>query len=424
MIALSAYRAVITGLGCTSPFGVGGTALIAEVLRANRSAIRPIHNFATAGLGASLGAEVSEASLPPSEEGRRWSRLSQMTVLACRQAIAEAALGSSETLSQAGLVIGSELGDLRSTEAFCLGFLRKGPLGLSPLLFPSTVMNAMAGTTSIALGIKGPMLTVNQAGAAGELAMVRALALLQAGRAPAVIACGVDELFPLLYATLVQMQVPSPRGRGEEACRPFDQRHNGPVLGEGATAVVLEAPEHAQARGVPVLAEVQSLCWGGAPTLPGHYPTAVHAQSQRLRQALDDAGVRPEDVDLAYLSGCGDPQHDASELACITAAFGNTPPWLTSVTHLTGEYGSLGAFRVAAAAVTVARGMAPLLHYLGQPIRADVRFVVQPLPKPPALVLVHGLARGGTHAALLVRRPPDPDTEHSVRRTTLGQSAS
>jgi 3-oxoacyl-(acyl-carrier-protein) synthase len=328
-----------------------------------------------------------------------------MTVLACRQAVAEAGLCGSEALSQAGLVVGSGFGDLRSIEAFYTGFLQRGPLGLSPLLFPNTVMNAMAGTTSIALGLKGPMLTVNQADVAGELAIIRALALLRAGRATAVIACGVDELFPLLYETLAQLQVLSPRGGGEEACRPFDQRHNGPVLGEGATAVVLETPARARARGAPILAEVRGLYWGGIPTPPGRYPTECAAQSQMLQQAWRDAGLSSADVDLAYLSGAGDPQHDTVELACLRAMCGSPGPWLTSVTHLTGDYGGLGALRLAAAAVTLGTGLAPRLTYLCQPVRSDVRFVVQPLAQPPAVVLVHGLARGGTHTAVLVERP-------------------
>src|SRR5262245_16972340 len=409
MTTLPAYRAVITGIGCTSPFGVGGYALVAAVLRANTTAIRPITGFQTAGLSSCLGAEVPAVCLPVTEEGRRWSRLSQMTVLACRQAVAEAGLCGSEALSHTGLVVGSEFGDLRSTEAFSLGFLHKGPLGLSPLLFPSTVMNTMAGTTSIALGLKGPMLTLNQPGVAGELAVVRALALLHAGRAPVVIACGVDELFPLLYETLVQLQVLSPRGRGEEACRPFDQRHNGPVLGEGATAAVIESPAHARARGAPILAEVRSLCWRGISTPPGRYPVLPHEQPQILSQALREAGVCPGDIGLAYLAGCGDPQHDALELACMTAAFGSHDPWLSSVTHLTGEYGGLGAFRVAAATVTVGTGIAPRLDYLCQPMRADVRFVVQPVTPPPTVVLVHGLARGGTQVAMLVGQPQGAD---------------
>ena len=405
MAVLPVYPAVITGIGCTSPFGVGGYALVADILRTNATAIRPITSFPTDGLSSCLDAEVPAACLPLTEEGRRWSRLSQMTVLACRQAVAEAGLCDVDTLSQAGLVVGSEFGDVRSIEAFSLGFLHRGPLGLSPLLFPSTVMNAMASTTSIALGLKGPMLTLNQAGVAGELAVMRALALLQAGRASVVIACGVDELFPLLYETLVQLQVPSPRGRGQEACRPFDQHHNGPVLGEGATAVVIESLAHAQARGAPILSEVRSLWWRGMPAPPGRYPRPRHVQPHILQQALHDASACPKDISLTYLSGSGDPQHDTLELACLTTTFGAHSPLLSSVTHLTGEYGGLGTFRVAAATVTVGTGIVPTLDYLCQPIRADVRFVVQPIAAPPTAVLVHGLARGGTHVALNVERP-------------------
>lgn len=128
-----------------------------------------------------------------------------------------------------------------------------------------------------------------------------------------------------------------------------------------------------------------------------------------LQQSWHETRVCPEDVDLAYLSGCGDPQQDALELACMAAAFGSPGPLLTSVTHLTGDYGGLGAFRVAAAAVTVGTGITPTLDYLCQPMRADMRFAVQPVAPPPAVVLVHGLARGGMHAALLVERPRGGD---------------
>ena len=95
----------------------------------------------------------------------------------------------------------------------------------------------------------------------------------------------------------------------------------------------------------------------------------------------------------------------------MTATFGAHSPLLSSVTHLTGEYGGLGTFRVAAATVTVGTGIVPTLDYLCQPIRADVHFVVQPIAVPPTVVLVHGLARGGMHVALLVERPRDADDD-------------
>jgi 3-oxoacyl-[acyl-carrier-protein] synthase II len=401
--------AVITGIGCVSPFGIGGHTLVTEVLRANRTAIGPITGFALEGVLPRLGAEVPASALPEGDETRRWGRLSTMTVTACRQAVADAGLHAAEQLAQTGLVVGSEFGDLRSTEAFGLGFLRKGPLGLSPLLFPNTVMNAMAGNTSIALGLKGPMLTLNQHGVAGEAAVTRAVALIRAGRAPAVIACGVDELFPLLHETLALLHVPSPRDRRTEACYPFDQRHNGAILGEGATAIVLESPAHAQARGAPILAEVRSACWGSQPARPHRYPVPTRLHRRVLDRVLAEAAVSPAAVEIAYLSGCGDPQRDEAELAILVATFGPAGPLITSVTPLAGEYGSLGALRVAAATATVQSGELPRLDYLRQPIRGDVRFAMQPPIRPPALVLVHGLGRGGGQTALLLGRPGNRD---------------
>jgi 3-oxoacyl-(acyl-carrier-protein) synthase len=396
---------MITGIGCVSPFGIGGRHLLADVLRANTSAICPIRNFPTHDLSCHLGAEVPPQYLPQTEEGRRWSRLSQMTVLACRQAVQDACLLDRETLHAGGLVVGSEFGDLRSTEAFGLGYLRKGPLGLSPLLFPSTVMNAMAGTASIALSLKGPMLTVNEQDVAGDVAAIRAVELIRAGRAPAVIACGVDEIFPMLYETLILLNVLSPRDGGEEACRPFDLRHNGPVLGEGATAVVFEAPAAALARQAPILAEVWSVHRGGVPVRPHCYPTPSQGQSRVLDHALATAAVSAADVDVVYLSGSGDPHHDDAELAVLMATFGTDGPLVTTVTHLTGAYGSLGIWRLAAATVTLDQGLFPRLDYLQHPSRSDVRFAIQPAPHAPAIALVHGLARGGMQTVMLLAQP-------------------
>lgn len=406
MAVLPPCRAVITGIGCVSPFGVGGSEVVASLLRANASAIAPIRGFATETFSHHLGAEVAVTNLVEDEEGRRWSRVSQMAVAACRQAVAEAQLSAPEALHPFGLVIGTEFGDLQSTEAFDVGFLQRGPRGLRAFLFPNTVMNSMAGIVSLALGIKGPILTLNQSGVAGELAVIRALALLAANRARAVIVCGVDELFSVLYETLGRLHVLSPCDGGDEACRPFDQRHNGPVLGEGATALVIETLEHAQAREAAILAEVYSAGWGAITTRPYHYPALSQLHYRLLGQALASAALSPKDFSVAYLSGSGDPYHDTAELALVAEAFGAGRPLLTSVTHLSGEYGSVGTLRVAAATVTATAGLLPTLSYLDQPIRSDICFARQPGAVSPSVILVHGLARGGMQTALLIGPPP------------------
>ncbi|MCZ6875747.1 MAG: beta-ketoacyl synthase N-terminal-like domain-containing protein [bacterium] len=402
----SACQVVLTGIGCVSPFGVGKHTLVADIIRNNSTAIRPIAGFPTDKLSRHLGAEIPSAYLPSTEETRRWSRISLMATIACREAIADANLTESEARARMGLVLGTEYGDLRSTEAFDLGFLRRGPRGLSPLLFPNTVMNAMAGTASLALGIKGPMLTLNQPGVAGEVAVARAINLIRAGRASAVVTCGVDELFPTLYEVLARFNVLSPHDGQEEICRPFDQRHNGPILGEGATALMIESTAHAQARNAPILAEIYSARWGGLAVRPSRYPSR-HQMNQRIfKQVLQDAAVCSADIGMAYLSGSGEPQHDTAELDCLATMFGNKSPIITSVTHLTGAYGGLGAFRVAAAAVTLTKGVLPSLDYLQQPIRSDLRFAKTDEQQPAQrTIMVHGLARGGTQAVLLLGPP-------------------
>ena len=394
--------AVITGIGHIGPLGSGDRDVIATFLRANTTAIGPLAGFRTDCNPRRLGALIPESALEPTEETRRWSRVGHMAVTACRHAVADAGIAELETLHRFGLVVGSEYGDLQSTEAFDAGFLRRGPRGLRAFLFPNTVMNAIAGTVSIALEIKGPMLTLNQPGVAGELAVARAIALLEAGRAPAVIACGVDELFPILYEALELLNVPSPRGGAEEACNPFDQRHNGPVMGEGATAVILETPEHAQTRGAPILAHVRSAHWGGLPARPYRYPSRAQLHHRLLNRTLNAAKLPPDAIDAAYLSGSGDPDQDTTELALMAGLFGSDSPCITSVTHLVGEHGSLGALRVASAAMTACSGVIPTLDYLRNPIRHDLRFATQPLPATPATVLVHGVGRGGVQAALVV----------------------
>jgi 3-oxoacyl-(acyl-carrier-protein) synthase len=116
--------------------------------------------------------------------------------------------------------------------------------------------------------------------------------------------------------------------------------------------------------------------------------------------------MAPQDVGVAYLSGSGDPCHDAVELELLALAFGLDLPLLTSITHLTGDYGGLGSFRVAAAALTAAGGMLPRLTYLHHPIHRDMRFVTAAgLTAAPGPVLAHGLGRGGTQVAVLLGPP-------------------
>jgi Beta-ketoacyl synthase, N-terminal domain len=367
-------RVVVTGMGSVNACAAGGTEAVAKALAQGRSPIAPMRAFPVEGLSSRLAAEVDDHGLGVLIDGdraRRLSRICRLTVAAVVLAVQDAGVAGGTDL---GIAVGTEHGDFRSSQEFATGFLRRGPSGLSPLIFPNTVMNTMASVAAIAVGAKGPSVTLNQATIAGDLAIARATALIRAGRAEAVVAGGADEICEAVYRRLAEMRVISPMsGGGPEGCRPYEAGHNGPVVGEGATFLVLEDLASARARGARVLAEVVEAAWGDVPARP-------HGASPRRADAGSPVGrlIRRSAVRRCYGSGNGDPQLDDWECALLADGLGAgealVPP--RSLALLFGQHGGLGALRVGAAALDAARGMGP--------------------------VLVHGIARGGCRTALVV----------------------
>ena len=369
-------RVVITGIGSVSAAGCGGLAVVADVLARRAQTIAPVKAFALDGCGSRLAAEVDDArlmTLLDPDAVRRLSRICRMAVAACRLAVEDAGIEGGARL---GLAVGSEYGDFRSGAEFFNGFLRRGPAGLSPMIFPNTVMNSMAAVVAIAVDAKAPSITLNQATVAGDLAVARAAALIADGRADTVLAGGVDEIFLDVYRGLAALGALSPMSDGAaEGCRPYAPDHNGPVLGEGGTFLVLEELGVARARGASLHAEVLGSAWGSIPVAPHTAPVARRDAHRTVRRALDQAGVEPESLGRCYGSGNGDPSLDDWEIELL-AADGVRDP--VSLAPLFGQHGGLGALRVAAGALDAREGRAP--------------------------TLVHGIARGGCRTAMVIGR--------------------
>jgi 3-oxoacyl-[acyl-carrier-protein] synthase II len=246
-------------------------------------------------------------------------------------------------------------------------------------------MNTMASVAAIAIGARGPSVTINQATIAGDLAVARGAALVASGRALAVVAGGVDELFEDVYRRLAGMGALSPMAGAApapEGCRPFAPDHNGPVLGEGATFLVLEEREAARARGAAIVAELTGAAWGNVPAAPHTAPPGRVDRGSPVSRFLAASPAREQA--RCYGSGNGDPDLDDWERTLMARDLGSgrapaalDPP--VSLAPLFGQHGGLGALRVAAAALDAAR-----------------------VPGP---VLVHGIARGGCRAVLLLEPP-------------------
>jgi 3-oxoacyl-[acyl-carrier-protein] synthase II len=370
-------RVVVTGLGTVNASTAGGRDALAGALALERSAIGPVRAFDTGGMSSRLAAEVDDAtlaSLVDRDAARRLSRICRLALAACVLAVRDAGVAGGPGL---GIVVGTEYGDFTSSRDFAQGFLRRGVSGLSPMIFPNTVMNTMASISAIAIGAKAPSVTVNQVTLAGDLAVARGARLIADGRAEAVVAGGVDELFHGVYERLAQMGALSPmRGRGPEGCRPFAPDHNGPVLGEGATFLVLEEREAAWGRGARILAEITAAAWGNVPSAP-HTGRAGRAdRGSPVARLIGGRGGAA--FARCYGAGNGDPAVDDWERALLARELAGRDDLLppVSLAPLFGQHGGLGALRVGAAALDTARGA--------------------------AAVLVHGIARGGCRTALVL----------------------
>jgi len=332
-------RVVITGVGVVSAAVSGDSAALGAFLAAP---------FAPA--AGALGAGAVAVLVDPGES-RRLSRVCQFTIAAARLALRESGLDPAAGL---GLVVGTEFGDLASTHAFADGFLARGPGGLSALLFPNTVMNTMVATTAIAVGARELALTLNAPTVAGELAVARATAAVASGRVPAVLAGGVDELDPVVEHELKRFGLDAER------------------RAEGAAFLVLEPRVAAEARGAPVLGEISAAAWRALPARPWGVGRTCRAPAiEAVLEAADEARDRWEEQVLG-------------------AALGSAAP-VSTLGRLLGRHAGLGVLRVAAGAWTARSGLLPATDGAARVERVR-----------PGRGLVHGLARGGTHVALVV----------------------
>ena len=356
-------RVAITGVGVVNAGIVGDSAALGAFL----AAPRPAPGIAEGGVARVPSSAI--AALVDPGDARRLSRVCQLSIAAARLAMRESGVDAARGL---GLVIGTEFGDLASTLLFANGFLERGPSGLSPLLFPNTVMNTMAATTAIAVGARELALTLNAATVAGELAVARAAAAVASGQVPAILAGGVDEIDPV-----VERELP---GLGFAADR----------LGEGAAFVVLETFESAQARGARILGHVAAATWRTLPARPSGVGRG--RRSRAIQSVLERAGVDAAHLGAVYTSASGDRRRDAWEAAVLSAALGPEAPPAAALARLLGRHAGLGVLRVAAAAWTARSGLLPAAA-------ESSTVMTRVWPRPG---LVHGLARGGTHVALVV----------------------
>lgn len=406
-------RVVATGLGVVSPIGTGHEAFWSALME-GRSGVDHIRGFDPSALTTRIAAEVRDfdpTTYMDRKEARRNDRFVQFAYAAARMALEHARYTiTPANASRTGVLIGSGIGGATTWEDQHRVLLERGPDRISPFFIPMLIMNMASGVTSILIGAKGPSSCVVTACATGASAIGDAVRIIQRGEADVMLAGGSEAaITPLSMAGFCAMKAMSthnddPRG----AVRPFDATRDGFVMGEGAGVVVLEALEHAEARGAEILAEVVGF---GVSTDAFHItqPDPEGDGAYRsMAAALADAGIEPEEVDYINAHGTSTPYNDRLETVAIKRLFGDHARRLavSSTKSMTGHLlGAAGGVEFIACVLALRhQTIPPTINYRVPDPECDLDYVPS-RARPARLRTVMSNAFGfGGHNAILVLR--------------------
>lgn len=387
----------ITGIGVLSAIGVS-EATFFDALESGRSGVAVDEAGATAGfpLAARIGDFAPRAHIAPAAL-RRMPRLTQMTVVAAKQALAQSEPPYDST--RLGVVLGTGLGTLEETIQFVAGYVADGPEAASPTVFPVSVMNAAAGQLALELKLRGVNSTVNHRDHSPLSALAMACDLLALGRADALVVGGVDELSPPVHHAYMKMC-----GLSRAAMRPYDVERDGLVPGEAVALVILEREEDARRRGARIRARITGrgetgevrprVGWGKAPSWP------------EAARAVADATAALGPSRISYVAGSGNGTSlDDRELQAIREGLGGRLPPTSSILAQTGEAFSTGMLRVLSAIYALERQAMPgtLGLQRAQPAY-DPSLVRSWRAGSIDAVLVPSFAQGGANVALVLER--------------------
>jgi 3-oxoacyl-[acyl-carrier-protein] synthase II len=387
---------VVTGRGVVSSLGEGADAFL-DSLMERRSGLRD-------GLGRCEEFDPEVVMTP--KEARRADRFSQFALAAADQAMAEAGLPDGIDPERLGVVMGTGVGGLETLEREVRNYVERGDRGVSPLFVPMMMPNAAAGHIAMRYGAHGPGFSVASACATGGHAIGEAARMIARGEADAVVAGGTEAaMTDICLAAFRRMGALSKQG----ISRPFDARRDGFVMGEGAGVVILEAAEHARARGATVRARVAGY---GASNDAFHITAPDEdgaGATKAIKAALADADAATGDVGYINAHGTSTPFNDRIETMAVQRVFdnGSAPPissTKSAVGHLLGAAGAVEAVAVIGA---LERGvLPPTLNYAEPDPECDLDCVPDGPREAPGLELAlsNSFGFGGQNACLALAR--------------------
>jgi 3-oxoacyl-[acyl-carrier-protein] synthase II len=289
--------------------------------------------------------------------------------------------------------------------------LERGADRVSPFLIPMMISDSAPGMLAIRMGVRGPNMSIATACASGNNAIGEATEMIRRGAADVMIAGGSEAaLVPLAMAGMSVMTALSTRNEEPQAAsRPFDKNRDGFLMGEGAGILILESLEHAQARGVAILAELS----GYGTTDDAHHISAPAENGAgaaiSMQLALEDAGLGIDDIDYINAHGTSTQLNDKSETAAIKTVFGEQAYQIpvSSTKSMTGHLlGASGALEAAFAVKAILEGvLPPTINYQTPDPECDLDYVPNEPRKASARnVMSNSFGFGGHNATLVFSR--------------------
>ena len=350
-------RVVVTGLGAITPLGNDVETTWGNAL-AGKSGAGPITHFDASKFKTQFACEVKDfdpSALIDRKKMRQLDLYAQYALVAANQAVNDAKLDAEGIdRNRVGVIVAAGIGGLHTFEEeagyFALHGEELGPK-YNPFFIPKMIADIASGHISMQYGFHGPNYGTVSACASSNNAIIDAFNLIRLGKADAMVTGGAEAaIFPAGVGGFNSMHALSTRNDDPQgASRPFSASRDGFVMGEGSAVLILEELEHAKARGAKIYAEII----GGGMSADAHHLTATHPEGLgamlSMQNALDDAQIKPEDVDYINAHGTSTPVGDVSEIKAICGVFGDHAKKLNisstkSMTgHLLGATGALEA---------------------------------------------------------------------------------
>lgn len=411
-------RVVVTGLGAITPVGNTVQEFWKSILE-GRSGVRKLKCFDASKFSSKIGAEILDFDplkyMPP-KEAKKTDPFVHFAIVSSEEAVKDSKLDlDSEDRDRIGVVIGSGIGGLHTVETEHKKYIErgpdKGPGKISPFLIPRLIVNMGSGQVSIHFGVRGPNFTVVTACASGNHSIGEALRVIQTGEADMMIAGGSEAAITVMgFGGFCALRAMSTRNdEPEKASRPFDKERDGFVIGEGAGILILEELEHALKRKANIYCEIVGYGTSGdAYHMTAPDPEGTGAM-RCMKACMNDAGLKPEDIDYINAHGTSTIYNDRIETLAIKKVLGERAKSvaISSTKGVTGHLlGAAGGIESIACALAIVNSIVPPTINLENPDpECDLDYVPNKARNMEVNVaLSNSLGFGGHNATLAFKK--------------------